>query len=99
LTVLSGEVEFSQQGTTLKLVEGDSLSYSLEPGYVVTAHNRFRSSLLLMLPSVAYLPRLLEIQFRERVVASQEANVTRTEFNGPLRLVAMRAARTADRGR
>ncbi|MDQ5822719.1 MAG: helix-turn-helix domain-containing protein [Chloroflexota bacterium] len=99
LMVLSGEVEFDQPGTRLRLVEGDSLSFSLAPGYRVTAHNRFRSSLLLMLPSAADLPRILEMPIREVARASQEAPVTRTDFQGPLRLVAMRAARTAERGR
>ncbi len=99
MMVLSGEVEFDQPGTRLRLAEGDSLSFSLAPSYRVTAHTRFRVSLLLMLQSAADLPRILETPFREMVVASQEAPLTRTDFQGPLRLVAMRAARTAERGR
>jgi transcriptional regulator with XRE-family HTH domain len=99
LMALSGEVEFDQPGTRLRLAEGDSLSFSMAPGYRVTAHTRFRASLLLMLHSAADLPRILETPIREMAIASQEAPLTRTEFQGPLRLVAMRAARTAERGR
>ncbi|MDQ3707157.1 MAG: XRE family transcriptional regulator [Chloroflexota bacterium] len=99
LMVLAGEVEFDQSGTRLRLAEGDSLSFSLSPTYRVTAHTRFRASLLLMLQSAADLPGILETPFREMATASQEAPVTPTDFQGPLRLVAMRAARTAERGR
>lgn len=99
LMVLSGEVEFDQPGTRLRLAEGDSLSFPIAPNYRLTARKRFRASLLLMLQSTADLPRILEASFREIAIASQGAPITRTEFQGPLRLVAMRAARTAERGR
>ncbi len=99
LMVLSGEVEFSQRGSSFKLGEGDSLSFSVATGYKMTAHNRFRSSLLLMLPATSELPRIVEASFREAHAAPSEVRSMGASFEGPLRLVAMRAARTAERGR
>lgn len=99
LMVLSGEVDFSQPGTALALGEGDSLSFPLAPGYRLTGHKRFRSSLLLVLGSARDLPRIVEGAYREAGMAPQADRVAGVDFQGPLRLVAMRAARTAERGR
>jgi hypothetical protein len=97
--VLTGEVEFRQAGSSLNLSEGDSLTFSLSQGYRLAGHRRFRSSLLLMLKSERDLPHLAEAPFREVADFATEAPAARSEFQGPLRLVAMRAARTAERGR
>ncbi|HEY0068775.1 MAG TPA: helix-turn-helix domain-containing protein [Chloroflexia bacterium] len=99
LMVLSGEAHFIQPGMSLKLAEGDSLTFSLSQPYRLSAHVRSRVSILLMVRSAGELPQVVEVAFRERLRVQAEGRVVKAEFQGPLRLVAMRAARVAERGR
>jgi transcriptional regulator with XRE-family HTH domain len=99
LMVLSGEAHFVQPGTSLKLADGDSLTFSLSQPYRLSAHIRSRVSLLLMVQSARELPQVVDVPFRERLRVQSEGRAVRAEFQGPLRLVAMRAARVAERGR
>jgi DNA-binding XRE family transcriptional regulator/uncharacterized cupin superfamily protein len=96
--VLSGEAHYTQAGTSLKLAEGDSLTFSLAQTYRLSAHRRSRVSLLLMVRSTRDLPQVVEVPFREHLRVRSEGRTVK-EFQGPLRLVAMRAARVAERGR
>ena len=97
--VLSGEVHFSQPGTSLRLVEGDSLTFALAPHYRLVALGGTAASLLLVVRSARDVPRLVETPFGQPVHAGSRGGGTEAEAHGPLRLVAMRAARTAGRGR
>jgi mannose-6-phosphate isomerase-like protein (cupin superfamily) len=97
--VVSGEVQFSQPGTSLRLVEGDSLTFALAPYYRLAALGGAVASLILVVRSSRDVPRLVETPFGESVRARSQRVVAGTEAHGPLRLVAMRAARTAGRGR
>ncbi len=99
LIVLAGEMQFHQPGTSLGLAEGDSLTFSLSQQYRLTAQPRLRASLLLMLPTTHDLPRVVETPLREVVRTPYEGALRPAEFRGPLRLVAMRAARAAERER
>lgn len=99
LMVLSGEVQFRQPGTSLRLAEGDSLTFPLGPHYRLTVQPPLRASLLLLVGSATDLPVVVEASSREQVPVQYVAGPARIESRGPLRLVAMRAARTAERGR
>lgn len=96
LMVLSGEVTFRQEGSSLRLAEGDSLTFSLSQHYSLTVQNPLRASLLLMLRSAADLPRAVDIPPGEVVGTPTRIRFSRAEYQGPLRLVAMRAARAAE---
>lgn len=97
--VVSGQVHFSQPGTSLRLVEGDSLTFPLAPQYRWAALGGTVASLLLVVRSAQDLPRLVETPFSEPVLARGRGGAAVAEAHGPLRLVAMRAARSAGRGR
>ncbi|HET6313295.1 MAG TPA: XRE family transcriptional regulator [Chloroflexia bacterium] len=97
--VVSGEVHFSQPGTSLRLGEGDSLTFPLAPQYRLVAQGGTVASLLLVVRSAQDLPRLVETPFVEPLPARGRGGVAAAEAHGPLRLVAMRAARSAGRGR
>lgn len=94
LMVLSGDVRFSQAGEVFVLAEGDSLSFPLSERYLLTTTGR-KSSLLLVFSSAADLPRIVEPPVRLDFRPAEKSAHT----EGPLRLVAMRAARSAGRGR
>ncbi|MDQ3930053.1 MAG: helix-turn-helix domain-containing protein [Chloroflexota bacterium] len=97
--VLSGQLQFAQAGSTLRLFDGDSLTFSVGQHYRLSVQAGLGASLLLVLPSADYLPRLVEAQVGTAPRKPAEARLAATEFQGPLRLVAMRAARAAERGR
>jgi transcriptional regulator with XRE-family HTH domain len=97
--VVSGEVQFSQPGTSLRLLEGDSLTFPLAPHYRLAATGGGAASLLFVARSARDLPSLVETPFREPVRAGTHGGATGADARGPLRLVAMRAARAAGRGR
>jgi transcriptional regulator with XRE-family HTH domain len=97
--VVSGEVQFSQPGTSLRLGQGDSLTFPLSQPYRLAARGGVRASVLLVLRSSKELPRLVEVPFGEHLRVRREGEIAGAEFQGPLRLVAMRAARAAERGR
>jgi transcriptional regulator with XRE-family HTH domain len=95
--VLSGQVHFSQPGTSLRLLEGDSLTFALALRYRLEALGGQGASLLLLVLSERDMPNLVETPFAEPVRTRTQGGVA--EPHGPLRLVAMRAARAAGRGR
>jgi transcriptional regulator with XRE-family HTH domain len=99
LMVISGEVQFSQPGTSLRLGQGDSLTFPLSQHYRLASQSGLRASLLLIVRSARDLPRLVDMPLVERLPVRREGELSVAAFQGPLRLVAMRAARRADGGR
>lgn len=99
LMVLSGAMDFQQPGTSLSLNEGDSLTFALSKHYKLSVRPRQAASFLLIVPDASQLPRVVDRAFEEVVRRPVGSARAQAEFHGPLRLVAMRAARAAEQGR
>lgn len=96
LAVMGGAVRLACRNSTVRLLEGDSATWGAGSEYEVANVNGSRASLILVLAGSSALPTLIDA-----VTARPAASLDRRESRqaGPLRLVAMRAARTAEQGR
>lgn len=97
--VVKGTLSFQQQGQELDLYAGDTLTWDPTRDY------RFESRvgpsrLILSLPGGCDLPEIEELDMLPRVLSVAEGvGVGTPPFAGPLRLVEMRAHRSANRRR
>ncbi len=101
--VLLGDVRFREPGSSLRLNDGDSLTWAAKDEWVLENRGGSPASLLLFVPAAIDLPVLVDSSLPHRSIRHAGPLAislhSAADAEGPLRLVAMRAARDGGRGR
>ncbi len=99
LFVVRGELLFKQEARTLRLGEGDSLTWDAGTAYTLQNTVGSACSMLLFVPDGVALPSVGRSPESSRERRAKLVVPVAAGWEGPLRLVAMRAARSGEMGR